>query len=178
MRVYIDLNSRALVVSPVLTQRVSDLFFTRRDNVPVEVQFVRNGVVVELDGGALGKIGIKIDYDGDFLAYDSAWTKIGTGSNTIYQFGLNLNTTELDAEFETDEEDSISAKVEIEWSEGGLVSSTLPATAIIYNDVIRGDESAPDTATALSDIDFSDGAGGTWRLSIDATGTVTTTKVA
>jgi hypothetical protein len=178
MRVYIDLNSRAFVVSPVLTQRVTELLFTRRDNVPVEVQFVRNGVVVELGGGAAGKMGIKVAYDGDFLAYDSAWTKIGTGADTIYQFGLNLNTTELDAEFETDEEDSISAKVEIEWADSGLVSSTLPCAATIYNDVIRGDEAAPDTATALSDIDFSDGSGGTWRLSVDATGTLTTTKVA
>jgi len=178
MRVFIDLNSRSFVTSPVLLNRVPELFFTRRDNLPVEVQFVRSGTVVELGAGAAGKMGIKKAYDGDFLAYDSAWTKSGSGSTSIYTFGLNLNTTELDEEFSTDEEDSVSAKVEIEWAESGLVSSTLPCGAIIYNDVIRGDEAAPDTATALSDIDFSDGSGGTWRLSIDASGTLTTTKIA
>lgn len=177
MRVFIDLDTRGFVVSPILLQRVNDLFFTRRDNVPVEVQFVRGGVVVELEGGATGKMGIKVAYDGDFLAYDSAWTKSGTGEETIYQFGLNLNTTELDAEFETDEEDEVIGKVEVEWAAGGLVSSTLPTRAVIYNDVIRGDEAAPDTATALSDIDFSDGDGGTWRVSVDSNGVLTTQKV-
>jgi hypothetical protein len=74
MRVFIDLNSRAFVVSPVLTQRVSELLFTRRDVVPVEVQFVQNGVVVELPGGATGAMGIKKTFAGDFLAND---TEIG-----------------------------------------------------------------------------------------------------
>jgi hypothetical protein len=177
MRVFIDLNSRAFVVSPVLTQRVTELLFTRRDNVPVEVQFVRNGVVVELGGGASGKMGIKKTFDGDFLAYDSSWEKSGTGSDTIYTFGLNLNTTELDAEFPEDDEELVTARVEVEYTDSGLVSSTLPCSATIFNDVIRGDEALPDVATALSDIEFSDGSGGTWRLSVDATGTLTTTKV-
>ena len=48
MRVYVNLDSREFVVSPVLLQRVSTLFFTRRDIVPVQVQFVRGGTVVEL----------------------------------------------------------------------------------------------------------------------------------
>ena len=178
MRVYIDLNSRAFVVSPVLTQRVTELLFTRRDNVPVEVQFVRNGTVVELGGAASGKMGIKKTFDGDFLAYDSSWEKSGTGADAVYTFGLNLNTTELDAEFPEDDEELVTARVEVEYTDSGLVSSTLPCSATVFNDVIRGDEAAPDVATALSDIDFSDGSGGTWRLSVDATGTLTTTKVA
>lgn len=177
MRVYVDLNTSTFVVSPVLTQRVSTLFFVRRDNVPVEVQFVRDGAVVELAGGATGKMGIKTEYDGDFLAYDSSWSKSGTGSETIYTFGLNLNTTELSLEFPNDDEDSITAKVEIEWTASGLVSSTLPAQVVIYNDVIRGSEGVPTLATTLSDLDFSDGSGGVWRLSVDNGGVLTTTKI-
>lgn len=177
MRVYINLDSNEFVVSPVLTQRVSTLYLVRRDNVPVEVQFVRGGAVVELAAGATGKMGIKTAFDGDFLAYDSAWTQSGTGADTVYTFGLNLNTTELSAEFVTDEEESITAKVEVEWTASGLVSSTLPTSVVVYNDVIRGGEGSPSLATTLSDLDFSDGAGGTWRLSIDANGILRTTKV-
>jgi hypothetical protein len=177
MRVYVNLDSNEFVVSPTLLQRVSTLFFVRRDNVPVEVQFVRSGEVVELAAGATGKMGIKAAFDGDFLAYDSAWTKTGTGTTSIYSFGLNLNTTEMDAEFVTDEEESISAKVEIEWVADGLTSSTLPCAATVYNDVIRGGEGAPTLSTTLSDLDFSDGSGGVWRISVDASGTLTTTKV-
>jgi hypothetical protein len=176
MRVFIDLNSRAFVVSPVLTQRVTELLFTRRDIVPVEVQFVRNGVVVELGAGATGKMGLKKDFDGDFLAFDSAWDKIGTGSATIYRFGLNLNTTELDAEFPEDDEESVTARVEVEYTDGGLISSTLPCAATIFNDVIRGDEGAPELATVLSEIQLSDGSGGTWTVTVDPNGILTATK--
>ena len=150
MRVYVNLDSNEFVVSPTLLQRVSTLFFVRRDNVPVEVQFVRNGEVVELAAGATGKMGIKAAFDGDFLAYDSAWTKTGTGTTTVYAFGLNLNTTEMDAEFATDEEESISAKVEIEWVADGLTSSTLPCAATVYNDVIRGGEGSALSFTTAS----------------------------
>lgn len=177
MRVFVNLNTSEFVVSPTLLQRVSTLYMTRRDNVPVEVQFVRDGLVVELAGGATGKMGIKTTYGGSFLAYDSAWTKSGTGSSTIYTFGLNLNTTELTAAFPLDTEDSITAKVEIEWVADGLTSSTLPTSVVIYNDVIRGNEGTPTLATVMSNLDFSDGAGGVYRLSIDASGTLITTKI-
>ena len=93
MRVYINLDTNEPVVSPVLTQRVNTLFFVRRDVVPVEVQFVRGGNVVELGAGATGAIGLKKTFAGSFLANDSGWTKSGTGTATVYTFDLNQNTT-------------------------------------------------------------------------------------
>jgi hypothetical protein len=149
MRIFVNLDSREIVVSPTLNQRVSTLYFTRRDSCPVEVQFVRSGVVTELAGGATGQVGIKASYAGSFLASDSAWDKTGTGADTIYTFGLNLNTVALDALFPLDTEDSVEAKFEVQWTESGLTSSTLPTATTIYNDVIRGDEGdALETATA------------------------------
>lgn len=174
MRVYISLDNRAFVVSPTLLQEVSTLYFTRRDVVPVEVQFVRDGAVVELGAGAAGKIGIKKTFAGQFLASDTAWTKTGTGASTIYQFDLNLNTTELNAEFPLDTEDNITAKVEVEWSVSGTTSSTLPTSCIIYNDVIRGSEGAPTssvTSFSLISPNLS-----TWQISIDNDGVLTATK--
>jgi hypothetical protein len=175
MRVFIDLNSRAFVVSPVLTQRVTELLFTRRDNVPVEVQFVRNGAVVELGAGATGKMGLKKDFDGDFLAFDSAWTKSGSGTSTIYTFGLNLNTVELDAEFPEDDEESIAARVEVEYADSGLISSTLPCSAVVFNDVIRGDEGVP-TNAATSTFLLESPDESIWQVSIDDDGILTATK--
>ena len=104
MRVFVNLDSREFVVSPVLLQRVNTLFFTRRDVVPVQVQFVRGGAVVELAAGATGQMGLKKTFAGGFLANDAGFTKTGTGSSTIYQFDLNLNTSELNAEFPADTE--------------------------------------------------------------------------
>jgi hypothetical protein len=175
MRVFIDLNSRAFVVSPVLTQRVTELLFTRRDVVPVQVQFVRGGVVVELAAGATGAIGLKKTYAGDFLANDSAWTKSGTSSSTIYQFDLNLNTANLDAEFPLDTEDSIAAKVEVQWTESGTTSSTLPTSATIYNDVVRGTEGAALTFTTASGFRLMAPNGTVFEITADNDGILTAT---
>jgi hypothetical protein len=175
MRVYVNLDSREFVVSPVLLQRVSTLFFTRRDIVPVQVQFVRGGTVVELAAGATGQMGLKKTFSGSFLANDAAFTKTGTGSTTVYQFDLNLNTTNLNAEFPLDTEDSISAKVEIEWTESGTTSSTLPTSATIYNDVIRGGEGVP-TVTAAASFKLLSADSSLWTITVDNDGILTATK--
>jgi hypothetical protein len=144
--------------------------------VPVEVQFVRNGVVVELPSGATGAMGIKKTFAGSFLANDSGFTKTGTGSTTVYTFDLNLNTTELNSEFTTDLEESISARVEISWSFDGTTSSTLPTSAVIFNDVIRGTEGSPNFATVLSQFDLRAPDNSTWRITVDNDGVLTATK--
>lgn len=174
MRVYINLDTNEFVVSPVLTQRVSTLYFVRRDTVPVEVQFVRNGAVVELGAGATGAIGMKKTFTGNFLASDSAWTKTGTGASTVYQFDLNLNTANLDTEFTPDATtDSINCKIEVSWTVSGTTSTTLPTTATIYNDVIRGGEGVP-TATAAPYALLQSPGGTIYRVSVDNDGVLTT----
>jgi hypothetical protein len=176
MRVYINLDSSEFVVSPVLTQRVNTLYFTRRDVVPVEVQFVRAGAVVELGAGATGQIGIKKTFTGNFLANDSGWTKTGTGTTTVYTFDLNLNTSNMDAEFSPDATtDSISAKIEVTWSVGGTTTTTLPTAAVVYNDVIRGGEGVP-TSTAAGFFLLQSADNSIWSVSIDNDGSLTATK--
>lgn len=176
MRVYVNLDSNEFVVSPVLTQRVSTLFFVRRDTVPVEVQFVRQGSVVELGAGATGAIGMKKTFAGSFLASDSAWTQTGTGTSTVYQFDLVLNTTELNAEFPADTEASVTAKLEVSWTVSGTTSSTMPTECVIYNDVIRGTEGSPNFATVLSQFDLRAPDNSTWRVTVDNSGVLTATK--
>lgn len=176
MRVYVNLDTNEFVVSPVLTQRVSTLFFVRRDTVPVEVQFVRGGSVVELGAGATGQLGIKKTYTGSFLANDAGWTKSGTGATTIYTFDLNLNTTPMDAEFNPDAStDSITAKIELSWTVDGSTSSTLPTSATVFNDVIRGGESVP-TVTAAASFLLQSPDNSLWSVSIDNSGILTATK--
>jgi hypothetical protein len=175
MRVYVNLDSREFVVSPVLLQRVSTLFFTRRDIVPVQVQFVRGGTVVELAAGATGQMGLKKTFAGSFLANDAAFTKTGTGTTTVYQFDLNLNTSNLNAEFPLDTEDSITAKVEIEWTESGTTSSTLPTSATVFNDVIRGGEGVP-TVTAAASFKLLSADSSLWTITVDNDGILTASK--
>jgi hypothetical protein len=176
MRVYVNLDSSEFVVSPVLTQRVTTLYFTRRDTVPVEVQFVRAGAVVELGAGATGAIGIKKTYTGSFLANDTAWTKTGTGTSTVYTFDLNLNTANLDAEFSPDAStDSITAKIEVTWTVGSTTTTTLPTSVTIYNDVIRGGEGVP-TSTAAGSFLLQSADSSIWSVSIGNDGVLLATK--
>jgi hypothetical protein len=174
MRVYVNLDSNELVVNPVLSQRVKTLYFMRKDTVPVQVQFVRGGAVVELGAGATGVLGLKKTYTGAFLATDSAWTKTGTGSATIYQFDLNLNTANLDTEFTPDATtDSINCKIEISWTVAGTTATTLPTTATIYNRIIRGTEGVP--AVTAAPYALLQSPGGTiFRVSVDNDGVLTT----
>lgn len=178
MRVYVNLDSSEFVLSPTLLQRVSTHYFVRRDTVPVEVQFVRGGSVVELAAGATGQLGIKKTYTGSFLANDAGWTKTGTGAATVYQFDLALNTTELTAEFNPDATtDSITAKFEISWTVSGTTSSTMPCECVIYNDVIRGSEGSVSFANTMNQFDLRASDNSIWRVTIDADGVLTTQKV-
>jgi hypothetical protein len=178
VRVYINLDTSEFVVSPVLTQRVNTHYFVRRDTVPVEVQFVRNGGVVELGAGATGQLGIKKTYTGSFLANDAGWTKTGTGTSTVYQFDLALNTTELTAEFNPDATtDSITAKIEVSWTVSGTTSSTMPCSCVIYNDVIRGSEGSVSFANTMNQFDLRASDNTIWRVTIDADGVLTTQKI-
>lgn len=176
MTIYVNLDTREFVVSPVLTAPVTQMYFTRRDIEAIDVKFVRNGEVVELSYGATGQLGIKSEFDGAAIALDSEWSQKGAGSNAAYQFSLNLNTQELDDLFVTDEEASIAAKLELEWTEAGTINTTLPCAAIVLNDVLRGTEGAPTLATSNS-FNLSDGSGGVWTVTVDANGILTTTKV-
>ena len=170
MRCFINLNTREFVISPTLTQRVSTLFFTRRDNEPVEVQFVRNGAVVELEAGATGKLGLKSSYAGSFLSYAGNWVKSGTGTATLYTFSLNMTSAALDALFPDDDEDAVTCKVEVEWQTGGNTSSTLPTSATVYNDVIRGTESVITSVTTFSSFNIAS-ANFVWNVTMNDDGT-------
>jgi hypothetical protein len=143
MRIYLDLDTRKLMSSPI--RALSKLEFKRRDNDTIELQFLRDGQVQELPTGTSARLGIKIsaDYDSEFLAL-ATLIKSGTGTATVYGGRLNLNTDAIATAFAS-EPVTFEGMLEVEWTTGSAVSSskTLPVT--ILNDVIRGDEGDPAT---------------------------------
>lgn len=182
MRLYIDLDTAAVIESPTFPKAVSSIFLKRGDNVPIEVSFVQSGAIAELASGATGQFGIKTsgEYDGDFLASASSWTKTGTGTSTKYTFTLNLNTTALDTAFDkdgnaNDDVAQVVANAEVEWVIGTTRTSTRPFLATIDNDVIRGDEAVP-TATAASSFLMTSPDSSLWTITIANDGTISATK--
>ena len=143
MRLFLDLDTRSFIESAQFQRAVSTLVLKRRDRLPVDVQFLRGGMVVELPGGSLGKLGLKADKDfnGAFAASDLDWTKSGSGAVTSYRFDLNLNTVQIDALFAgVPTPSSVSLMLEIEWAEGGLRTSSNTLAVTLENDIVRGDE--------------------------------------
>ena len=68
-----------------------------------------------------------------------------------------------------------AAKVGIEWTESGTTSSTLPTSATIYNDVIRGGEGVP-TVTAAASFKLLASDSSLWTITIDPDGTLSAAK--
>ena len=176
MTLYVNLETRQFVVSPVLLSPVNTIALTRRDLAAIDVQFIRGGRVVELSYGSSGQLGLKDDYSDAPLALDDAWTERGTGAATRYQFSLNLNTAAIDALFSDDDGTaSASAKIELEWNEAGTINTTLPATATIFNDVLRGGEGVP-MVTAASNFKLLASDSSLWTITIDPDGTLSAAK--
>lgn len=179
MRLFIDLDSRGLIVGPAITQPVPGLSLTRGDTLPLEIQFVRDGAIEELPGGATGKIGIKLNYAStDFLAYVGAWTQSGSGATAVYKASLSLNTAAIEAEFAANPAD-IPALFEVEWTVSGTLTSLAPTTATIANAVIRGGEGDPiANATPSAFRLMSTGSGAVYEITLDDAGVPLSTLIA
>ncbi|MEI6073580.1 MAG: hypothetical protein WCS31_17475 [Verrucomicrobiae bacterium] len=143
MRLILDLDTRSFIESVQFQRVISSLVLKRRDRLPVDVQFLRGGTVVELAAGSTGKLGLKADKDfnGSFAASDLEWAKSGTGDATTYRFDLNLNTVQINALFAgVPTPASVALMLEIEWAEGDLRTSSNTLAVTLENDIVRGDE--------------------------------------
>lgn len=144
MQLFFDLDAGTFVTAPGTRETLTTIAFKRGDTCSIAVQFLQGVDVQELASGAAGRIGMKAngDYDGDYIAVDTAWTKTGTGTTTFYTFDLNLATTEIDTLL-TGHTASITALFEMEFLVGSVRTSSNTVTATILNDVNKGDETAP-----------------------------------
>ena len=147
MNLYFDLDTGVFCSGPGSRDTVSSLSFKRGDTVSLAVRFISGIIVQELGVGATGKLGLKEsgEYDADFVASDTAWTKTGTGTSTVYTFELNLNTSELNALLghdgtEGNDVASVDLMMEMEWAVDGVTTSSNTITATVRNDVVKGSE--------------------------------------
>lgn len=159
MRLYVDLDSLRLRSGLLNPEQIAGgrIELKRGDTIDLDVVFVRDSVAVEIDAEgteATGRFMLKRvgEFDSNPLVSALSWVKIGTGQSTIYRFSPSLNTVELNAELGHDGSagnDIASADLtgEIEWIIGSAITSTIPFSVRVYNDVIKGSEGAPGQAT-------------------------------
>jgi hypothetical protein len=146
MRLFLDIDSREFLQSPSFPRALTTLALKRRDTDLIELQFVRDRTVQELPASTTIRLGLKPSaaYTAEFLA-TGTFTKDGTGTAARYLLDLNLNTVALNTAFAaaTPEPVTLAAMLEVEWTSGTNISSSLTLPVTIANDVIRGDEGEP-----------------------------------
>lgn len=150
MRIFVDLDTQKLIASPGLVQEITTLNFKRSPYANVEVQFTRNGTVIELANDATGVWGVKPagKYDADYVTAALAWVKTGSGETTVYTFIFTFITSPLDTLFAVDSNadndvPSLTLMGELQWTVGGSTLKTPTINVVVANDINRGGETTP-----------------------------------
>jgi hypothetical protein len=132
MKLFLDSKNRRFIKSAASNVALQTLVLKRRDQVPIEVIFVENGVAVSPVTGTQTTVALKSSFsDSNFLA-------LAAPGQTI----LDLNTLPVEAAFSSDPA-SISAYLEIRWSAPSQALRTATLQVEIQNSVILGDEQTP-----------------------------------
>jgi hypothetical protein len=132
MKLFLDQKARRFVKSAASNVALQTLVLKRRDQVPIEVIFVENGVAVSPVTGTTTTVALKTSFsDANFLA-------LAAPGQTI----LDLNTLPVEAAFSSDPA-SIAAFLEIRWSAPSQALRTATLQVEIQNSVILGDEATP-----------------------------------
>jgi hypothetical protein len=133
MKLFLDSKARRFVKSAASNVALDRLVLKRRDQVPVEIVFVENGVAITPPAGTTAAIGLKAKFsDSNFLAYAAP------GQTT-----LDLNTMPVEAAFSSGQA-AISALLEIRWGAPGTALRTATLQVEVQNSVITGDEGTPE----------------------------------
>jgi len=132
MKLFLDQKNRRFVKSAASNVALQSLVLKRRDQVPIEVVFVENGVAVSPVAGTQTTVALKTSFsDSNFLA-------LAAPGQTI----LDLNTLPVEAAFSLDPA-SIPAYLEIRWTAPSQALRTATLQVEVQNSVILGDEATP-----------------------------------
>jgi hypothetical protein len=133
MKLFLDTKARRFIKSAASNVALQTLVLKRRDQVPLEVVFVENGVAVDPVAGTATTVALKSSFsDSNFLALAAP------GTNT-----LDLYTEPVEAAFSSSDPASIPAFLEIRWTAPTQALRTATLQVEIQNSVILGDEQTP-----------------------------------
>lgn len=168
MRLYIELDTLTLISQPGFTSPVTQIYVRRGDTLPLAVQFVRDGVVV--DPGAVSlyfavKTSGKYDMDPALVSI-GPFVASGSGSSTQFDLSAAFNTAAIntlllavDANANNDVA-SVDAMGEFSWIAGADSTSTRKFIVTIENDLYRSGETLPAVSPSQAPVVFMPGVVG------------------
>jgi len=149
MRLFVDLDLLQLVRAQNDRQPVTNLEYKRGDTTPLEIGFVRSGVLTALPTDAVLTFALKVkgQYDSDPLVLFNDFT---AGTDPITYTGApSFNTVELNTALHVDSDGTndlafIDLMGELSWAVADVDPVSIKTfTARVNNDVVRGDEGLP-----------------------------------
>ncbi|MES2995904.1 MAG: hypothetical protein V4733_03750 [Verrucomicrobiota bacterium] len=162
MIVCVDLDTLQLIKAPGVRVPISALKFKRGDAARLDVLFLAAGTtpvrIADFSAALALTFGVKApnDYDGLPVVLESDWTEpTEVATDLTYFCSPSFNTTELNALLGiggSPDVASITLMGEITWAvDGSEPTSTRTFAVIVENDVVRGDEGAPNPAYTPDD---------------------------
>jgi acyl dehydratase len=133
MKLFLDSKNRRFVKSAASNVALQTLVLKRRDQVPLEVVFVENGVAIDPPAGTQTTVALKSSFsDSNFLSLAAP------GTNT-----LDLYTAPVEAAFSSSDPASIAAFLEVKWTAPSQALRTATLQVEVQNSVILGTEGTP-----------------------------------
>lgn len=139
MRLYVNLDTRTLVVSTTNSTEVSSLAVRRGDKMPLDLYFSQAGLQTALSSTSFGinfTAKAEGDYDGNEVLAATSFTLIGSGTTAYYAGVLDLSGTTITNLVPTDTA-SVTLHAEIEWLEGVTYRTTSKAFGVVVNNDIK-----------------------------------------
>lgn len=154
MRIYVDIDSSRIVISPGTNTSPTALEFKRGASSSIEVIFYSGSTQTNLADGSTGELGLKEQdkYDGDFVVSDPSWSMIEDAEGArSYFFAPDFNTAPLNTLLghdgaggdTSDDIPYVDLMFELNWTANGQLGKTNTITARVHNDVIKSGEGIP-----------------------------------
>jgi hypothetical protein len=151
MRFYCDEDDGILTASPGVREALQKAVFRFANTRAVEIQFLQNGVVISRPPGSTGKFALKKAgaYSQDPLVEATSWTKIENGGLPYYRFNPDFSGESLAALLASSTSGYVDLMMEIEWTDGESVGSTVPegnteVMARVWNEINQTGSTSPD----------------------------------
>ncbi len=160
MKLYVDLDLRQLVLTPGWTSPLGEIIARRGDVLPTEIQFVRDGAVIDAGnttGGGAITIRATLKTFGEYsenppLTITTSWTKSGATTTTKYSGLVDLTGAGV-ASLVGEAADG-SAMLEVSWVIGTDVGTSRMVLFTIENSVYRGGDAVPTATPAQGSVIF------------------------
>jgi len=133
MKLALDVDTLQFLDPTDLDTTISAGSVRRGDILPVELQFVRAGSVIELSSPTINLYVVNAgDYD-SLLASASSFTQVGSGIETVYEQDLDMSGAAVNALFASGATEQDDAILEVQFEVGGNKESSLPMDLTIHN---------------------------------------------